>query len=32
MKYPLLMKQQTINDSILRDTYDLSTREMNDLR
>ena len=32
MKYPLLMKQQTINDSILRDIYGLSTREMNDLR
>ena len=31
-QYPLIMKQQTINDSVLRDLYGLSQREMQSLR
>ena len=31
-QYPLIMKQQTINDGVLRDLYGLSPREMQDLR
>ena len=31
-QYPLIMKQQTINDSVLRDLYGLSQREMQNLR
>lgn len=31
-QYPLIMKQQTINDSVLRDLYGLSPREMQSLR
>lgn len=31
-QYPLIMKQQTINDSVLRDLYGLNQREMQDLR
>ena len=31
-QYPLIMKQQTINDSVLRDLYGLNQREMQELR
>lgn len=31
-QYPLIMKQQTINDSVLRDLYGLNAREMQELR
>lgn len=31
-QYPLIMKQQTINDSVLRDLYGLNQKEMQELR